>query len=176
MTVQFILLNVLAEKALFDLTGKGVLSCACLSCIKMHSESSSDLLGAHIQHSWRAELLKLVGYGGTPVVPLCQRCHNCQGAEIKLKETSYIVDRGGSSLDLRGMPNARFGQQRLQELSCMGDGSLRFTLQLYGLSCEIGSSHIKSGFKKKKKKKKKSASTAMMSNMLYDLEVAWGLA
>ena len=105
--------------------------------------------------------MKLVGHGGTPVVPLCQRCHNCQGAEIKLKETSYIVGRAGSVLDLRGMESARFGQQRLQELSSMDASSLRYLLQLYGDAC-VGPSSA--------------ASTAMMIETLYDFEVAWGLA
>ena len=64
-------------------------------------------------------------------------------------------------LDLRGMQNARYGQERLQELSGMGADTLRFMLQLYGLSCEIGPSP---------------SSTKLVINMLYDLEVAWGLS
>ena len=105
--------------------------------------------------------MKLVGRGGTLVVPLCQSCHNCQGAGIELKETPYMVDRGGSVLDLRGMENACYGQERLQELSGMEADALRFMLQLYGLGSEVDPSP---------------ASVEVMIKKLYDLEVAWGLA
>lgn len=116
-------------------------------------------MGAHIQYSWRAELLKFAGYGGTPVVPLCQRCHNCQGGEIELKETPCIIDGGGNVLDLRGMQDARFGEQRLEELNGMGASSLQFLAHLYGL--EVGPSPV---------------STAQLVKMLYNFEVAWGLS
>ena len=59
-------------------------------------------MGAHIQVSWQSELHKMMGRGGTLVVPLCNACHNCYGGEIRLRETKALIDRG-CPLDLRGM-------------------------------------------------------------------------
>jgi hypothetical protein len=49
--------------------------------------------GAHIMVSLEMELMKLVGLGGTAVVPLCDKCHNCRGGEIELKDTPALQDR-----------------------------------------------------------------------------------
>jgi hypothetical protein len=39
------------------------------------------------------EYLKHKGLGGTAVVPLCNKCHNCRGAQIRLKNTRAVIDR-----------------------------------------------------------------------------------
>jgi hypothetical protein len=55
-------------------------------------------LGAHIAESKLNEILKIVGRGGTPVVPLCEGCHGTDAIEID--DCQCIIDRS-CKIDLR---------------------------------------------------------------------------
>ncbi len=91
------------QEALFRLwKSPRVFTCARQGCLATVERGDGHELGAHIKISLEAELGKLIGVGGTAVVPLCTKHHNCRGERIELAETKALLDMG-SPLDLRGM-------------------------------------------------------------------------
>jgi hypothetical protein len=77
-----------------------VFTCAHRHCYTTVYAADGKGVGAHIMASRDMELQKLRGMGGTAVVPMCNEHHNCRGAQVELKETVALLDRG-TPVDLR---------------------------------------------------------------------------
>lgn len=83
------------RKSLFDRTHREEddwIPCSGAGC------EEEGTLGAHIAESRLNEALKIVGMGGTPVVPLCESCHGTD--VIELDDCQCIVDKK-CKIDLR---------------------------------------------------------------------------
>ena len=94
------------RKSLFGRTHKeddDWIECSAASC------EEEATLGAHIAESRLNEVLKIVGRGGTPVVPLCDSCHGTDVIEID--DCQCIIDKK-CKIDLRRAKRKLSGTNR----------------------------------------------------------------